>query len=33
MNYSVEGLDTRILQNASFLRLKNLTLAYDLPKT
>lgn len=33
MNYSVEGFDTRILQNASFLRLKNLTLAYDLPKT
>lgn len=25
-------LDTRLLENASFLRLKNLTLAYELPK-
>ena len=30
-NYDTQ-FDTHLLENASFLRLKNLTIAYDLPK-
>ena len=32
MEYETQ-FDTHVLENASFLRLKNLTVAYDLPKT
>lgn len=30
--YNTPTFDTRVLKNASFMRLKNLTLSYDLPK-
>ena len=32
MEYDTQ-FDTHVLENASFLRLKNLTVAYDLPQT